>query len=101
MVFDVGSVFDFVPSSGLIAKTWQGSSMEESGVFFEEPVFGWATVISHRDNFVVDSGIQPMVVCCGGLVPLTTHLNSDHRTENEPMWWYKLTQKSKDVGEGP
>lgn len=87
-VFDTGSVVSFTPERFEI-ETWKGDSQGPVGEWAveTEKAFGWALVVTHRDNYVLDTEVQPMIVCCGSLVPVLYHLNGDHADKGELYWW--------------
>ena len=91
MVFDTGMVMDFKPMAFVI-ETWKGSCAGPAlaSLVEREEAIGWATVVTHRDSYVVDTEVQPMIVCCGGAVPALAHLNSDHRAAEGSHYWWRM-----------
>lgn len=84
MMYEVGAVIQFVPERFEVV-THQGDDVGRS----TEKCIGWATVVTHRDAWVVETEIQPMIVCCGSAQTFD-HLQSAHRSNNEKMWKWEL-----------
>lgn len=85
MAFDVGSVIGFTPiepGTGVVAQSWLGDARPVNGAGVTiDPVIGWGVVVVHRSQWVGVTRIEPMVVCCGSVVPLESHGYEIHGVE--------------------
>ena len=97
---DVGSV-TFQPADArrepFGVLVWQGpwaggESIKQDGL----RCFGWATVVTHRDQWVYSTRVEPAVECCNAIVPVKWHYDQDHWQEGEPRWEFAIK-----VGEEP
>jgi hypothetical protein len=87
-VFDKGSIIRFTPERFSI-ETWKGDPEGPVGKWAttREKALGWGLLVTHRENWILDTEVQPMVVCCGELVPVIYHLASNHAVPGELCWW--------------
>lgn len=78
VVYGVGSSFGFVPE----ARPLKVVALEGKSTW-SDPVMGWATVVTHRDGWVIDTSVSPMIFCCGSIVPAGDHYREAHGLKAE------------------
>ena len=86
LMYDEGSIMDFKPDRFDI-EVYRN---KEKPNVTRDRAFGWAVVVIHRDGWVVDTQVEPMVVCCGGMNPVLHHLNESHRLKDEELFEWRM-----------
>lgn len=64
------------------------------GAYFDaHEVFGWATVVVHRDGWTYTTRVEPAIECCNAIVPVKWHLDQCHKEDEAHIphaWEFKI-----------
>lgn len=79
-MYEVGSVIEFKPDRFAVLTFAINDETANPWRKNQEVALGWGVVVTARDGWVMDTRIEPMVMCnsCSAMVPLVTHQHLIH-----------------------